>query len=83
MPTVAIVDGVAIWFYPDEHRPPHFQAVFAEFVAQIQIAQPVVFRGSLPAPKLKTVLSWVGQNCEGLMDAWVALQAGRKPRRLS
>lgn len=83
MPTVAIVDGVAIRFYPDEHPPPHFHAVFAEFVAQIQIAPPEVLRGSLPAPKLKTVLSWVGQNREGLMDAWAALQAGRKPRRLS
>jgi hypothetical protein len=83
MPTVAMVDGVAIRFYPDEHPPPHFHAVFAEFVAQIQIAPPKVLRGSLPAPKLKAVLSWAEENRQGLMDAWVALQAGRKPRRLS
>ena len=37
MPTVAIVEGVKIQFYFDEHPPPHFHAVFAEFVAQIQI----------------------------------------------
>jgi len=82
MPTVAIVDGVASRFYPDEHPPPHFHAVFAEFVAQIQIAPPVVLHGSLPATKLKAVLAWAGQNREGLMEAWVALEAGRKPRRL-
>ena len=35
MPVVAIVDGVKIEFYPDEHPPPHFHARFAEFVAQI------------------------------------------------
>ena len=34
MPVVAIVDGVKIEFYPDEHPPPHFHARYAEFVAQ-------------------------------------------------
>jgi Domain of unknown function (DUF4160) len=52
MPTVAMVDGVAIRFYPDEHPPPHFHAVFAEFVAQIRITPPEVLRGSLPPAKL-------------------------------
>jgi Domain of unknown function (DUF4160) len=37
VPVVAIVDGVKIEFYPDEHPPPHFHARFAEFVAQIEI----------------------------------------------
>ena len=83
MPTIAIVDGVAIRFYPDEHPPPHFHAVFAEFAAQIRIAPPELLRGSLPATKLKAVLTWAGRNREGLMEAWLALEAGRKPRRLS
>jgi hypothetical protein len=34
MPTVAIIEGVKIQFYPDEHLPPHFHAVFAEFIAK-------------------------------------------------
>lgn len=83
MPTVAIVDGVAIRLYPDEHPPPHFHAVFAEFAAQIRIAPPEVLRGSLPASKLKAVLSWAKENREGLMDAWTALEIGHKPRSLS
>jgi len=83
VPTIAIVDGVAIRFYPDEHPPPHFHAVFAEFAAQIRIAPPELLRGSLPATKLKAVLTWAGRNREGLMEAWLALEAGRKPRRLS
>jgi hypothetical protein len=82
LPTVAIVDGVAIRFYPDEHPPPHFHAVFAEFVAQVRITPPEVLRGSLPATKLRAVLTWAAQNHDGLLEAWVALEAGRKPRRL-
>jgi len=83
MPTVAIVDGVAIRFYPDEHPPPHFHAVFAEFAAQIRIAPPKVLHGSLLPSKMKAVLSWANENREGLMDAWMALEAGHKPRKLS
>ena len=48
MPTVAIVDGVKIQFYPDEHVPPHFHAVFAEFVAQIRIDPVEILKGKLP-----------------------------------
>jgi hypothetical protein len=55
MPTVAIVDGVKIQFYLDEHPPPHFHAVFAEFAAQIQIDPPRILRGSLPQAKLVMV----------------------------
>jgi hypothetical protein len=36
VPVVAMVDGVKIEFYPDEHPPPHFHARYAEFVAQIE-----------------------------------------------
>jgi Domain of unknown function (DUF4160) len=37
MPTVAVVDGVKIQFFAQEHPPPHFHAVFAEHRAQIDI----------------------------------------------
>jgi len=82
MPTFAIVDGVKIQFYFDEHPPPHFHAVFAEFVAQIQIDPTQVLRGSLPRAKLAGVLDWASKNRVGLMSAWAAAAAGRKPKRL-
>ncbi len=52
------------------------------FSAQIAISPRQVLRGSLPSAKLKTVIAWATGNREGLMDAWLALEAGRKPRRL-
>ena len=82
MPTVAIVDGVKIQFYADEHPPPHFHAVFAEFVAQIRIDPPTVVRGSLPHAKLKTVMVWASSHRDALMHAWTAVEAGRKPEKL-
>ena len=45
MPVVAMVDGVKIEFYPDEHPPPHFHARYAEHVAQTEIRTAKVLRG--------------------------------------
>jgi len=82
MPTLAIVDGVKIQLYFDEHAPPHFHAVFAEFVVQIQIDPLQVLRGSLPPAKLQVVLAWAEKNNDKLMSAWTTLTTGRKPTRL-
>ncbi|WOJ90575.1 DUF4160 domain-containing protein [Methylocapsa polymorpha] len=82
MPTVATIDGVKIQFYFDEHPPPHFHAVFAEFTAQIQIDPSQVLRGSLPQAKLAAVLDWTRKNRDALTSAWAAAAAGRKPKRL-
>jgi len=73
VPVVAIVDGVKIEFYPDEHSPPHFHARYPEFVAQIEIRTSRVLRGSLPAAKLSRVLSWAARHQSGLMNAWSAV----------
>ena len=82
MPTVAIVDGVRIEFYADEHPPPHFHARMAEFVAQIRIEPVTVLKGSLPPNKLHDVLDWARQHRTELLEAWNDLAAGRKPSKI-
>jgi len=82
MPTVAIVEGVKIQFYFDEHPPPHFHAVFAEFVAQIQIDPPRILKGSLPLLKSDAVLTFASKNRDASIRAWAALGEGRKPEKL-
>jgi hypothetical protein len=82
MPTVAIVDGVKIQFYPDEHAPPHFHAVIAERVAQIRIDPPSILRGSLPHAKVRSTLRWAAEHREALSRAWLAVEEGRKPEKI-
>lgn len=82
MPVVAIVDGIKIEFYPDEHPPPHFHARFAEFVVQIEIRTSRVMQGSLPPAKLKRVLSWASKHRSPLMEAWAAVEEFRKPGKI-
>jgi hypothetical protein len=83
MPTVAIIAGVKIQFYPDEHPPPHFHARIAEFVAQVRIEPVEVLRGSLPANKVRDVLDWAGQHQVELMRVWNDMAEGRKPGSIS
>jgi hypothetical protein len=82
MPTVAIVDGVKIQFFAREHPPPHFQAVYAEHRAQIDIASLKVIEGRLPRAKLRVVVSWAETRQEALERAWNAVVAKRKPEKI-
>jgi len=83
MPTVAIVEGVRIRFYPDEHPPPHFHAVFAEYQAQIGIGPLRVLKGNLPPAKLSVVLSWAETRTAVLMERWYIVIAKKKPEKIS
>ena len=79
MPKVALIDGVRIDFYPSEHPPPHFHAVFAEHRAQIDIRALRVLRGNLPPAKLRSVIEWAKRHQDELFAAWTAVEAKRKP----
>ncbi len=82
MPTVAIVSGVKIQFYADEHPPPHFHARIAEFVAQIRIEPVEILMGSLPPNKVHDVLDWAADHRDQLMQAWNDMAEGRKPGKI-
>jgi hypothetical protein len=82
MPTVAVIEGVRIRFYPDEHPPPHFHAVFAEYQARIGIQPLRVLNGSLPPTKLAVVLAWAERRTTVLLNTWYTVLAKKKPEKI-
>jgi len=46
MPTIAWFYGIAIRMYVRDYPPPHFQAVYAEYEANVSIDE--VIQGALP-----------------------------------
>jgi Domain of unknown function (DUF4160) len=58
MPTVAIIDGIKIEFYFDEHPPPLFHVKYAEYRAVIGIDPLKILSGALPRPQHRKVLAW-------------------------
>ena len=78
MPVVAVVDGVKIAFYANEHPPAHFHALIAEHRALIDIAAAVVLEGSLPASKRGRVLEWTAARRQILLARFAAAIAHEK-----
>jgi hypothetical protein len=78
MPTVAIVDGVRIVFYANEHPPAHFHAVIAEHRAVVDIVGAKIIAGSLPASKRVKVLSWAVRRRDVLLERFAAAVAHEK-----
>ena len=78
MPTVAIVDGVRIVFYANEHPPAHFHAVIAEHRAVVDIVGLKIIAGSLPASKRGKMLSWAAEHKDALLERFAAAVAHEK-----
>ena len=72
MPIVAVVDGVKIAFYANEHPPAHFHALIAEHRAVVDIVTASILQGSLPASKRARVLEWAAARREVLLARFAA-----------
>jgi len=48
MPNISYFYGIIIRIYFREHPPPHFHALYGEYVAQIDISTGRVIEGGLP-----------------------------------
>jgi Domain of unknown function (DUF4160) len=78
VPVVAIVEGVKIVFYANEHPPAHFHALIAEHRAVVDIVGLKIVAGSLPAAKRSKVLSWAAQRKDALLERFTAALAHEK-----
>ena len=77
MPTIAVVEGVRITIYLNDHLPPHLHAIFAGREAKISIVTGDVLDGALPRPKLRAVLTWLAANRGQVSYIWTEIRAGR------
>ena len=82
MPTVSQFFGIIIRMYFDEHAPPHFHAIYAEYEAAISIDSLEVVRGSMPRRALALVLEWASLHREELRENWRLAEAQEQLRRI-
>jgi hypothetical protein len=76
MPRISAFYGVVITMYFDEHAPPHFHARYAEFEAQIGIADGSILHGRLPRRVLGMVHEWAQLHASELISNWARARAG-------
>jgi hypothetical protein len=82
MPTVATVQGAKLLFYANDHPPPHFHVLFAEYRAVIDIKTLKLVRGDLPKAKLRAVVRWATPRRAALLEAWDITQTHGDPEKI-
>ncbi len=75
MPKVSQFFGISIYLYYDDHRPPHFHAIYGEFEAVIGIDDCGVVRGKLPPRALGLVIEWATLHRGELAEVWRQAEA--------
>ena len=82
MPTVAIVDGIKVLVYGNDHGLPHFHVLAAEYRAVIDIETMEMTRGRLPRARLRKVLAWAEPRRAELLEAWDRARTGQPLKRI-
>jgi hypothetical protein len=82
MPTIAIVDGVQIRMFHNDHTPAHFHAILGGDEVLIAIRDLDVIRGSLPPAKQRRVLAWAARHQGELALNWIRCQDDLAPERI-
>ena len=70
MPTLAIIDGISILMWPNDHPPPHFHVRFADRTGKFDIAAGCMIKGTLDRKTVKKVQAWTIANQAMLLRAW-------------
>jgi hypothetical protein len=70
MPEISRFFGLIIYMFFNDHNPPHFKVVYAEFEANVLIENGNLLNGDLPISKLKLVQAWAEIHKDELLDMW-------------
>lgn len=72
MPEICRFYGIVIkmYFRKSEHNPPHFHAIYGEYVGEFAIETGKVIAGDLPQKALSLVQEWAAAHRDELMRIW-------------
>jgi len=83
MPTISVFYGVMIQMFWQDHAPPHFHALYAEYEALIDIRTLEVIGGNLPRRALALVLEWAQEHRAELAEDWDLCRRNEQPRKIA
>ena len=71
MPEITRFYGIVIKiFFTREHNPPHFHAVYGEFVGMFDIQTLEMIEGDMPIKAQALIKEWAGMNKTDIMNMW-------------
>ena len=66
MPTLRRFGAASLRMYADDHNPPHFQLVGADFQVLVQISDLAVIAGNARPAQIADALAWAREHREAL-----------------
>jgi Domain of unknown function (DUF4160) len=73
MPTLQRFGAASIRMYADDHHPPHFHIVGADFQVLVRISDLAVIAGEARKAQIADAMLWAENNREFLALKWVEL----------
>ena len=70
MPEIARFYGIIIKLFFGDHPPPHFHAVYGEYIGLFDIDTLDMIEGDLPKRAKKLVTEWASLNNDKLKQMW-------------
>ena len=70
MPCIKIIDSIKLYVYANDHNPPHFHAIYAEYEELIVIESLENYSGLIPKNQRKKVLNWASKNQAFILKQW-------------
>lgn len=84
MPSIAVVQGITIAIYYNDHDPPHFHAIRGGTEFRVRIADLMIFPGEGGPPAMeRTVLDWAARWHTELALCWVRARSAQPPGRIA
>jgi Domain of unknown function (DUF4160) len=73
MPVLQRFGTVTVRMYADDHRPPHFHIVSADFQVLVRVSDLSVIAGEARPAQIAEALAWARTHRETLALKWVEL----------
>ena len=83
MPTISSFYGILIQMFWNDHAPPHFHALYAEYEISIDIKTLEVASGSMPSRALALLLEWAVDHRKELLEDWELCRQSILPKKIS
>ena len=79
MPEIARFFGILIKMFFNGHNPPHFHALYGEYVGEFDIKNLTMVQGDLPPRAVSLVKEWAELHQEELMEMWNSQKIHKLP----
>ena len=83
MPTISTFYGILIQMFWNDHAPPHFHALYAEYEVLINIETLEIMRGTMPKRALALILEWTSEHRAELLEDWTLCQKNQPLKKIT